>query len=201
MTIDAFRLPPLASASALRPEREAAATAHGALGRAEFETPLGTLRAAFHEGRLVALAFADCWERASAQLARRFGAHTPVSPVDAEPLARDVARYFEGALDALDALPLDPGGTEFQRSVWEALRRVPAGATTGYGRLAAAIGAPAAARAVGAACGANPIWLAIPCHRALGNDGFLTGYAGGLARKRWLLEHERALPPAVRLLA
>jgi O-6-methylguanine DNA methyltransferase len=81
-------------------------------------------------------------------------------------------------------------GTPFQRAVWDALVAIPAGETRTYGALAAALGRPAAARAVGAACGRNPIGLLVPCHRAVGADGSLTGYAWGLARKRWLLERE-----------
>jgi methylated-DNA-[protein]-cysteine S-methyltransferase len=106
-------------------------------------------------------------------------------------LRRSLDAYFAGALDALDNVAIDPGGTPFQQSVWSALRRVPPGETTTYLALARTIGAPAAVRAVGAANGANPIWLVIPCHRAIGSDGRLVGYAGGLERKRWLLEHER----------
>jgi methylated-DNA-[protein]-cysteine S-methyltransferase len=98
--------------------------------------------------------------------------------------------YFAGDLDALADIPVNPGGTPFQRSVWSALRRVAPGQTVAYRDLARAIGAPAAVRAVGAANGANPIAIVIPCHRAIGADGSLTGYAGGLERKRWLLAHE-----------
>ena len=105
-----------------------------------------------------------------------------------------LARYFDGRLDAIDDLPVDPGGTPFQRRVWSALRRLPCGATRSYGALAAGLGKPAASRAVGLANGANPIAIVIPCHRVIGSDGALTGYAGGIARKRWLLEHEGALP-------
>ena len=156
-------------------------------------TPIGPLRAALRDDALVALAFSDSWARVSAFLERRFGAFAPREET-APALSAAVARYFDGELDALSRLALDPGGSPFQRSVWRALQRVPAGATVFYGRLARVIGAPGAARAVGAACGANPIWLGIPCHRAIGNDGQLTGYAGGVARKRWLLAHEGALP-------
>ena len=90
----------------------------------------------------------------------------------------------------LDALPVDPGGTPFQHAVWTALRGIPAGTTASYGGLARAIGHADAVRAVGAANGANPIWLVLPCHRVIGADGSLTGYAYGLERKRWLLTHE-----------
>jgi len=103
---------------------------------------------------------------------------------------RAFERYFDGELDALDALPTLTGGTDFQRQVWAALREIPAGTTWSYGALANHIHKPAAVRAVGLANGANPIAIAVPCHRVLGADGTLTGYGGGLARKQWLLRHE-----------
>jgi methylated-DNA-[protein]-cysteine S-methyltransferase len=102
-----------------------------------------------------------------------------------------VARYFEGELGALGELPLDARGTAFQQSVWEALRHIPIGETRSYGELARALGNPRAVRAVARANALNPIALAIPCHRVIGSDGELTGYAGGLPRKKWLLEHEQ----------
>jgi len=160
----------------------------------ELSSPLGDLRLARCNDAVVGLAFADGWERVEEFLARRFGSGFRTRAGDAPEVADALRRYFDGDLHAVTRLPLDPGGTSFQASVWRGLRDVPAGRTTFYGALARAIGAPGAARAVGAACGANPIWLAIPCHRAIGNDGHLTGYAGGLERKRWLLAHEGALP-------
>lgn len=99
--------------------------------------------------------------------------------------------YFGGAVDALVSLPAAQGGTAFQCRVWTALRAIPAGTTTSYGALAASIGAPAAIRAVGAANGANAVSLVVPCHRVVAADGALTGYGSGIARKRWLLDHER----------
>ena len=99
-------------------------------------------------------------------------------------------RLFAGELSAIDDLPVESGGTEFQRAAWKALRRIPAGETRSYGAQAAAIGRPAAVRAVGLANGANPIGVIVPCHRVVGANGTLTGYAGGLERKRWLLAHE-----------
>src|SRR5262249_39623059 len=100
------------------------------------------------------------------------------------------ANYFAGSAAALAALPLDPRGSDFQRRVWCALREIPLGATASYGEIARRIGAPGAARAVGDANRRNPIAIAIPCHRVVGADGRLVGYAGGLERKRWLLDHE-----------
>ncbi|GAB3686240.1 methylated-DNA--[protein]-cysteine S-methyltransferase [Salinisphaera aquimarina] len=106
----------------------------------------------------------------------------------AEPRAQ-LSAYFAGERHSFD-LPLDPAGTDFQRRVWRALRDIPCGATESYGALAQRIESPGASRAVGLANGRNPIAIIIPCHRVIGANGRLTGYAGGLERKRWLLTHE-----------
>ena len=103
--------------------------------------------------------------------------------------------YFAGERTTLD-LPLAATGTPFQQRVWAALRTIPFGHTMSYGELAVRIGAPKAVRAVGAANGRNPISIIVPCHRVIGARGDLTGFGGGMERKRWLLEHEGALPPA-----
>jgi methylated-DNA-[protein]-cysteine S-methyltransferase len=106
--------------------------------------------------------------------------------------------YFEGQVAAIESIRTLARGTEFQRLVWSALREIPAGSTLSYGALAAKIGRPAAVRAVGAANGANPIPVVVPCHRVIGADSSLTGFGGGLERKRWLLSHERThATPAV----
>ncbi|HEY0182538.1 MAG TPA: methylated-DNA--[protein]-cysteine S-methyltransferase [Rhodopila sp.] len=107
---------------------------------------------------------------------------------------RAIEAYFDGILTALDSLPVKTAGTAFQRTVWAALRTIPIGATTTYGRLAAQLGRPKAMRAVGMANGSNPISIIVPCHRVIGANASLTGYGGGLARKYWLLRHEGALP-------
>jgi methylated-DNA-[protein]-cysteine S-methyltransferase len=106
-------------------------------------------------------------------------------------------RYFAGELHALDGLPVATGGTPFQRCVWAALREIPVGTTISYGELARRIGKPSASRAVGHANGANPVGIVVPCHRVIGADGSLTGYGGGIERKRWLLAHE-GVPAAPR---
>jgi methylated-DNA-[protein]-cysteine S-methyltransferase len=110
----------------------------------------------------------------------------PVAPA----VTGALSAFFEGDVHAIDALPVETGGTEFQRRVWAELRRIPAGTTWSYGQLAAAIGRPGASRAVGLANGANPVAIVVPCHRVIGASGTLTGYGGGLPRKRWLLDHE-----------
>jgi methylated-DNA-[protein]-cysteine S-methyltransferase len=107
-------------------------------------------------------------------------------------LVRALEAYFDGELSALDGLPVVMQGTEFQRAVWRTLRTIPCGRTMSYGELARRIGRPRAVRAVGLANGANPIGIVVPCHRVIGADGTLTGYGGGVDRKRWLLDHESA---------
>jgi methylated-DNA-[protein]-cysteine S-methyltransferase len=134
-----------------------------------------------HEDRMQALLRRYC--RAGFTLAESSGPSDVAAAIDA---------YFAGDLDTIAALPAAPGGTAFQRRVWAALRTIPPGTTTTYGALAAAIGAPAAIRALGAANGANPVSVVVPCHRVLAADGALTGYGSGIARKRWLLDHEAA---------
>jgi methylated-DNA-[protein]-cysteine S-methyltransferase len=115
----------------------------------------------------------------------------PAGPVLAR-TRQQLTEYFAGARTTFD-LPLDPPGTPFQREVWDALRTIPYGATTSYSELAQRLGDPRATRAVGAANGKNPIPIIVPCHRVVGARGELTGFGGGLDRKRWLLEHEGAL--------
>lgn len=98
--------------------------------------------------------------------------------------------YFAGDLNAITTLPTASMGTPFQQQVWQALRAIPCGQVLYYGQLAEQLGRPTAARAVGAANGANPVSIVVPCHRVIGRDGSMTGYAGGVARKKWLLRHE-----------
>jgi methylated-DNA-[protein]-cysteine S-methyltransferase len=103
-----------------------------------------------------------------------------------------LANYFAGDLIAIDSIPVATAGTAFQRDVWAALRRIPPGTTVSYGGLARKLGRPKSVRAVGLANGANPIAIVVPCHRVIGADESLTGYGGGIDRKRWLLTHEGA---------
>jgi methylated-DNA-[protein]-cysteine S-methyltransferase len=107
-------------------------------------------------------------------------------------LANRIEQYFGGEFTPLDDIVCDTNGTPFQRRVWTALRAIPPGTTTTYGSIARSFGMPNASRAVGLANGSNPIAIVVPCHRVIGADGGLTGYAGGLHRKQWLLDHERA---------
>lgn len=105
---------------------------------------------------------------------------------------RQLEEYFAGERVSFE-LPLDPGGTPFQKEVWAALREIPLGVTWSYGELARHVGKAGAARAVGAANGRNPLSIIVPCHRVVGTDGKLTGYAGGVPAKQWLLEHEQRI--------
>jgi methylated-DNA-[protein]-cysteine S-methyltransferase len=158
-------------------------------------TPIGEIDVVTDgEGRLRVLEFHDQPQR----LARALRLHHPDRPVKtgaASPAVRDgLAAYFAGELAALRSIPWMIGGTAFQRQVWNALVEIPLGEATSYARLAERIGRPSAVRAVGLANGANPIALVVPCHRVIGTGGALTGYGGGIERKRWLLTHEGAKP-------
>jgi methylated-DNA-[protein]-cysteine S-methyltransferase len=160
------------------------------LGLARVSSPIGTIELAFEADALCALEFEDHGARTRAWLARRLGPVELAPAADHLEIGPRLRRYFRGDLHALHDIPVRGHGTPFQEQVWSALRRIPVGHTTTYGALAAAVGRPAAPRAVGAANGANPISLVVPCHRVIGRDGCLTGYGGGLDRKRWLLRHE-----------
>jgi methylated-DNA-[protein]-cysteine S-methyltransferase len=160
---------------------------------ATVETPAGAFWLAAREGALVAAGFADSSPRLLARLALRFGPLDVRETPDPAGAASALRRYLGGDRRALEVVPVDLAGTEFQRDVWAALRSVPAGTTVTYSELARRVGRPTAVRAVGAANGANPVSLFVPCHRVVGKDG-LRGYAGGLTRKEWLLAHEAAAP-------
>jgi methylated-DNA-[protein]-cysteine S-methyltransferase len=160
----------------------------------EIESPIGKVVLAETDGVLCALDFEQTREPVLGRLKRRFG-EFEVSRGNGVRKFRDrVEAYFQGELHALDGLAVEPGGTAFQRKVWSALQRIPVGSTTCYSELAASIGHPAAVRAVGMANSRNPIAVVIPCHRVIGRDGSLTGYAAGIERKRWLLHHEGHFP-------
>ncbi|HEX3984714.1 MAG TPA: methylated-DNA--[protein]-cysteine S-methyltransferase [Acidisoma sp.] len=154
-------------------------------------SPIGEILLVFEDEVLRALDFHDYEPRMHRLLSQHYG------PVGLQPMAAPKAirapldRYFAGEFTALDRVKTATGGTEFQRAVWAALRRIGPGETLGYGKLAATIGRPTASRAVGAANGANPIAIVVPCHRVIGASLALTGYGGGLPRKAWLLDHEK----------
>lgn len=170
----------------MRPETET-------LTLERLESPLGeVLLVTDAQGAVRALDFADFEDRMRRLLAR----HAPRAALvegrsDAKARAAVMA-YFAGDARALDGLAVKTAGTDFQEAVWAALRAIPRGQTRTYGQLAAAVGRPKAVRAAGLANGRNPVAILNPCHRVIGANGTLTGYAGGLERKRWLLAHEAA---------
>lgn len=151
------------------------------------------------------LIIADCdgnlrsidWKDHEARMRRLLGLHCGTNEFTLKPVCNPrgltdaIRRYFLGELQAIDNLPVQTTGTRFQREVWRALRAIPCGATISYGQLAKQIGRPAAVRAVGLANASNPVPVVVPCHRVIGSDGSLTGYGGGIDRKRWLLDHEK----------
>jgi methylated-DNA-[protein]-cysteine S-methyltransferase len=162
------------------------------------ETPTGRMRIVRDDAHnLRALDWDDREERMHDLLRRYYGANAVHLRQVSRPsaAARALRAYFDGDLDAIAALPTATNGTAFQRGVWSALRKIPAGRTVSYGMLATLIGKPEAVRAVGAANGANPIAIVVPCHRVIGANASLTGYGGGLHRKKWLLAHERGKRP------
>lgn len=161
-------------------------------------SPLGEMLLVTDEQQSIrALDFADHQTHLLRGLREHYGSDLLTEIPAPKNIALAMSNYFAGELNALDALPTATHGTELQRQVWKALRDIPAGTTTSYGKLAKALGFddPRAAIDIGAANGANPIAIVVPCHRVIASDGSLKGYAWGLHRKRWLLEHEKAIPP------
>lgn len=153
-------------------------------------SPLGDLIAVADGDVLCALEFSSDRSRLASHLRKAWPEHRLVPGRLPAPIRRGIAAYFRGDFDALHAIPVAPRGTAFQRAVWDELRRIPPRRTISYGVLAARIGKPKAVRAVGLANSRNPIAIAVPCHRVIGANGTLTGYAGGIERKAWLLQHE-----------
>lgn len=156
-------------------------------------TPLGQMLVLTDaQQRLRAVDWEDYETRMHTLLRRQYGKQAVQvrDAVQASAARRALEAYFDGAVSAIDDLPVALGGTDFQRQVWQALRGIAGGQTVSYGGLAGRIDRPTAVRAVGLANGANPVGIVIPCHRVIGANASLTGYGGGLHRKRWLLEHE-----------
>jgi len=155
-----------------------------------FKSPIGEVFLVARGDRLCSVDFVDYEERMEKLLARRYrdcSLRHERNPGGVTALLR---AYFEGDLAATENIGVEFHGTPFQETVWRALRDIPAGTTETYGRLAARIGRPTASRAVGHANSQNPIAIVVPCHRVIGANASLTGYAGGIHRKRWLLDHE-----------
>lgn len=155
-----------------------------------FESPLGTLTLAACRERVCLLHFGPRDLQVDSALGRWYPGIAVEDHPDPAGAVSDLRSYFAGDLEALDRIAVEMNGTLFQKKVWAALRAVRAGTTVAYGEIARAIAAPTSVRAVGAANGANPVAVIVPCHRIIGSNGTLTGYGGGLDRKRWLLLHE-----------
>ena len=154
-----------------------------------FPSPVGTVLIAATDKGLCSVKIGERPDKLERALEEEFsGARLLQHPLTS--LKDQILAFLTGE-SSLARVPLDIRGTVFQRRVWDALRRIPRGETRTYGELARAVGAPAAVRAVGSACGANPVALAVPCHRAVRTDGGLGGYAWGLSRKKLLLELEK----------
>ena len=156
-------------------------------------TPLGSMLAVASEHAVCFLAFTDCknFEREVERLQQALNARIISGPSEVLILLeRELQEYFAGSLQVF-TIPLQRAGTPFQERVWQALQKIPYGATCSYAQLAKAVGNPTACRAVALANSVNRIALVIPCHRVINADGKLGGYAGSVARKQWLIEHEK----------
>jgi methylated-DNA-[protein]-cysteine S-methyltransferase len=156
-------------------------------------TPIGTMHIVADEvGNLRVAFFAEEDDSIRSHLQKHYGKNSFSLDRADDPHGFTTALqgYFAADLNAIDSIPVKAIGTDFQQDVWRALRRIPCGTTTSYGKIAQHVGRPTAVRAVGLANGSNPIAVVVPCHRVIGSNGSLTGYGGGLNRKRWLLDHE-----------
>jgi methylated-DNA-[protein]-cysteine S-methyltransferase len=158
----------------------------------ELLTPLGKLLlVAEADGTLVALEFADHQSRMHTLLQRRYAEQWVWHRGGLPEVRRALEAYFAGDMTLVNDLPVSVQGTDFQRRCWLSLRSIPCGQTISYAQQAQGVGSPKASRAVGQANGLNPVAIVLPCHRVIGSNQRLTGYASGLDKKRWLLEHER----------
>jgi methylated-DNA-[protein]-cysteine S-methyltransferase len=151
---------------------------------------IGALLLVCDGAKLCALGFGDDDDATLRSVRARYGEVVFHDADDPAEITSRLRAYFGGEVTALDAIAVETGGTPFQREVWVALRDIPPGTTISYSELARRIGRPRATRAVGLTNGLNPVAVVVPCHRVIGADASLTGYGGGLHRKRWLLEHE-----------
>lgn len=155
------------------------------------DSPVGNVQAVLDQDVLVLIDFSENSERIRRLLERRFGNYALTASSNGLVRQR-LERYFEGDWTAFEGLVWETGGTSFQCSVWRALSNIPRGETLSYHELAERVGNPRAIRAAASANANNPIAIVIPCHRVIGKDGALRGYAGGVNRKEWLLKHEGA---------
>ena len=168
------------------------------LTETKLESPIGPLRLVATDAGLCRIAFEPSSVDLAAELERRFGgarvAEAGGRRAVLDRSRRALDRYFAGMPEDFGGIALDAGGSEFQRAVWAALTRIPCGETRSYGEIASEIRRPRAVRAVGSANRVNPLPVVVPCHRVIGGDGALGGYAGRADRKEWLLRHEARFP-------
>ena len=157
-----------------------------------YESPIGAMDMVMDGDTLVYLDFAGNPDRFHRLLGARFGDFSTRPGSENAKIHTALERYFQQGGNPFGDIPLETYGTPFQRQVWQALQKIPPGATIDYSTLAKRVGNPRAVRAVGSSNGRNPISIIIPCHRVVGRDGTLRGYAGGEDRKRWLIDHEAA---------
>ena len=156
-----------------------------------YRSPIGKMDIVLDGETLVGLEFSDNPQRLCGQLSRRYGDFELHRWNEPTPVHAALDVYFSRGGDPFRGLNLEPGGTAFQRSIWGELRRTRFGSTIDYTTLARRVGNPRAVRAAASSNARNPIAIAVPCHRVIGRDGTLRGYAGGIERKRWLIDHEQ----------
>ncbi len=153
-------------------------------------SPIGIILLVSDGKSLCSLDFADYEARMMGLLQKRYESVELVDTIDPQGFSSKVRAYLDGDYGSLDDITVNTGGTSFQQLVWQELRTILVGTTLSYGQLATKLGKPTASRAVGMANSLNPVAIVVPCHRVIGAKAKLTGYAGGLERKQWLLEHE-----------
>ncbi len=159
----------------------------------EVPSPIGTLFVVTEGETLRAVDFEDSWTRLNRLIEKHYGFVKLERGGRSSEVARRLLAYFKGDIESLESIVVATNGSPFQKAVWNVLRSIPAGETVSYGWIASRLGNPNASRAVGLANGSNPISIVVPCHRVIGANRKLTGYAGGLARKQWLLDFEKGI--------
>jgi methylated-DNA-[protein]-cysteine S-methyltransferase len=157
----------------------------------EFDSPIGTMVSVVSNDSLIHLDFADCEERLIRLLTHRYKQFKQIPTKNPLKIRDCLSAYFDKDWKSFNKIKLLTDGTEFQQTVWAELQQIPFGTTVSYAQLADNIGKPSAVRAVANANARNPIAIIIPCHRVIAKSGDLAGYAGGVHRKEWLLQHER----------
>jgi methylated-DNA-[protein]-cysteine S-methyltransferase len=156
----------------------------------KIDSEIGIILLVSDSETLCALDFADYEHRTLQLLQKRYGQFLLKEIKNPQGFSQRLQSYLEGDYSSVNEIPVSTGGTFFEQQVWSALRTIPVGAVVSYGQLAQQLGKPTASRAVGMANSRNPVAIVLPCHRVIGANASLTGYAGGLERKRWLLHHE-----------